>query len=277
MGKTTTSWIANGKADSDLGDIRTALLKLTYLPPHANDIYPVMLRYFWEFNDNIGGGSGNHNGGCFVTPGTQQPPGSSPYTIAPDYPTQFKAAWIQVRAKLLGSIIPVPNITFVWNPDMWDDGLGGNDPTNYYPGSAYVDWIGIDGYGKVENSAPLTFDQVFGSFMAWANNNVSTLGQKPIMIGETASCAEYAPPSDQASYLQGAQHVLDDATDYPAYSNVHAFLYFDAPGGYTYGNPQVKCHWSLDANPQPPATGGLSQFTTMGMDSNFAPIALPSP
>lgn len=269
--------IINGRADTDLATLHNALTSLRYSSPNNSVVYPVMIRYFWEFNDNISGGQNNNNGNCFVPKGTQQPPGSSPYAFAPDLPTQFIQAWIHVRQQLLGVGAPVPNITFIWNPDDWDDASPGDavDPTNYYPGSAYVDWYGIDGYSKEVGGTPLTFDQVFGNFMAWLSNKSSSFGQKPIMIGETASCQIYSYPNDQASYLQGAQSVLEDPTNYPNYTNVHAFLYFDAPGGYQPGG--INCYWSLDAGAPPPETSGQYEFAALGQDAYFKPMALPTP
>lgn len=251
--------IIDHQADGDLTTISNDLLQLNY---------PVMIRYFWEFNVNAGGGKGadaNGNGGCFVQPGTPMPPGSYPDTVAPDYATQFVQAWQQVRTMLLGFGSPQPNITFIWNPYVNEDPDPNEAPVDYttfYPGPQYVDWIAFDGYSKVgSNSLPMTFDQIFGTDIANVSNDTSVYGNKPIMIGETGACAEYAhdygPPYDQASYLASIESELDPPSVYPT---VHAFMYFDGVAEYV--PPEGTCNWSFSSS-------GLAQFKTMGQDPNF--------
>jgi hypothetical protein len=73
--------IVNGSADSDLGIIKAQLASFKY--PNGTQ-YPIMLRYFWEFNINAANpapdydNAGNGNNGCFVQPGTKTTWGNCP-------------------------------------------------------------------------------------------------------------------------------------------------------------------------------------------------------
>lgn len=89
------------------------------------------------------------------------------------------------------------------------------------------------------------------------------------------SCQIYSSPNDQASYLAGAESVLENPTGYPNYTNVHALLYFDAPGNYKPGGK--NCYWTLDSSLPPPETSGQYEFAALGQDPYFAPMTLPAP
>jgi len=54
--------------------------------------------------------------------------------------------------------------------------------TPYYPGDAYVDWLGLDGYNR-GGAAWQSFAQVFGA----SYQSITALSAKPLMIAETAS------------------------------------------------------------------------------------------
>ena len=100
-------------------------------------------------------------------------------------PENYIRAWRYIYN--VKSNLKADNVIMVWCPnndsvptDSW------NDAGNYYPGDAYVDWIGLDGYNFGFSNWE-TFDQVFsGIYTALA-----ALTSKPLMIGEFA-CAEDA-------------------------------------------------------------------------------------
>jgi hypothetical protein len=111
--------------------IREQILALKY--PDGTQ-YPIILRWFWEFNANasqIGNSPGpNNNGDCFVNPNSVTP--NAPLT------TQFINAWETIHNALLGSQ-PVPNVTFDWNPSVIPDTGSGQTvdvatPAPFYPG-----------------------------------------------------------------------------------------------------------------------------------------------
>ena len=262
--------IANGNADRDLAIIKGGLATLKYADKTP---YPIMLRWFWEFNVNAKWpmpSPAPNNNDCYEQPGANNSP--------PNLPTQFINAWTHIH----NYFDPVggggdPDVTFVWNPAV-DDASPWSQPPSpgpFYPGNSQVDWIGVDGYdtelNNPPNYTPLGFDAIFRSFVGAYSS--SSYG-KPIIIGENASCQEYVDPNDQATYLENADGWLDnqmeDENNY--YSDVHAYAYFDTTASaYTPYN-YIKCTWLLDTSAQPPQTlSGQQEFINMSADSNFAP------
>jgi Glycosyl hydrolase family 26 len=76
------------------------------------------------------------------------------------------------------------NVIWAWCPNVTDVD-GGNDKTlDYYPGDAYVDWTGVDGYnwGAGSGFAWQSFHDVFAQIYP-----LLAAKHKPILIGEMAS------------------------------------------------------------------------------------------
>ena len=73
---------------------------------------------------------------------------------------------------------------WVWSPNAQDvPSQSWNHYTNYYPGDAYVDWVGIDGYnwgGRAWKSFATRFGSANGIYADYAR-------RKPIMIAEYGS------------------------------------------------------------------------------------------
>lgn len=100
-------------------------------------------------------------------------------------PSAFVAAWRHIHDIFVAE--GVHNVAWVWAPNA-DSHPGGIDPSswnnwrNYYPGDAYVDWVGIDGYnwGAIYNDWQ-SFGEIFGPVYE------DYAGRKPIMIAETGS------------------------------------------------------------------------------------------
>ena len=94
---------------------------------------------------------------------------------------QYVAAWRHVHD--LFAAAGATNVTWLWTPNVVD-GMAPIGPL--YPGDAYVDWVGVDGYnwGTTKSwSAWGGFNQVFGSSLS----ALRQLTARPIVIGETAS------------------------------------------------------------------------------------------
>jgi mannan endo-1,4-beta-mannosidase len=71
-------------------------------------------------------------------------------------------------------------VSFVWTPETaGTPAIAANDPINYYPGDAYVDWVGTDFYSKFPNFTGLdTFYKqfsskpfAFGEWAIWGGDN----------------------------------------------------------------------------------------------------------
>lgn len=104
-------------------------------------------------------------------------------------PGEFIAAWRHVHERF--SRKGASNVRWVWSPNAVYNGVPAA-LTDVYPGDAYVDWFGMNGYNWGASvyweSCPCRstwqtfaeiFDQTYHQFISLAN--------KPIMIGETAS------------------------------------------------------------------------------------------
>src|ERR687893_414552 len=71
---------------------------------------------------------------------TKSPEGSWPWVNQP--PADYIAAWKRIvsRFRVLGAT----NAEWVWSPNIISGTA--NDFSPWYPGDAYVDWTGLDGY-----------------------------------------------------------------------------------------------------------------------------------
>lgn len=89
----------------------------------------------------------------------------------------------------------VTNIKWAWNPNVWG-GASEMDPTTYYPGDAYVDIIGLDGY--------LKNGQIYKSpsdlFLTYYNAMKLIAPTKPVYIFETG-VAEDPAAWDKATWF----------------------------------------------------------------------------
>ena len=227
--KTTNSdhIIASGEPSEDANITATAKALAQYPGP-------VLLRWFWEFN-LINANDGNQP--CRNDNGTA--PTQQVYS-------DFIGAWQHIYQ--LFQTAGATNVVFLWNPGHYTDG-NPDDPHGYYPGNAYVDWIGIDTYQRAQTQM---FISDFGEF--YTDFSASQYGGKPLMVGENASANESVYNAElQPTYLNG---ILADLTQnhYPA---LKAYDYFDAPGN-------APDYWVLDAQ-------GLSAFATVATNPAFLP------
>jgi hypothetical protein len=186
--------------------------------------HPIFLRYFWEFNLP----AQSRRSVCY-----------DPETDLPDNrfsPVLFKEAWRHMHQ--LYREAGATNVIWVWN-----ESGSGQTPAEYYPGSDFVDWVGVDYYDRtdvpfLENEAP--------------SLNATAQYGKPTMLCETAANAGYQP-----------QYLSQIARTFPfGYPLVEAVSIFDAAGGPDGGD------WSLTPS-------GVGQFTKLGRlpaFSAFAPV-----
>lgn len=186
---------------------------------------PVFLRYFWEMNL-----SGDQVCAA-LSP-------SSP-TITPEQ--LYQQAWIRIWKIFHGQLEPqgeppvnATNVAFVWCPGTGADGTGDvGSFADWYPGSAYVDWIAADGYSHPPDGP--AFTNVFGAWYAWAK----TQG-KPLMIGETGAGSTAADSGTvQQAYLEGAARAIVSGGPM---DDIQAFVYFDSPG---HNAKQPTLDWAL--------------------------------
>jgi hypothetical protein len=99
-------------------------------------------------------------------------------------PAQFVAAWQRIHNIFANQ--HVRNVTWSWDPSHV-----GADPQPWWPGAAYVDEIGIDGYQRPGH----TFADQFAERIAL----IRSFASKPIFIAETG----VAPSSEAPSQIIG--------------------------------------------------------------------------
>jgi hypothetical protein len=159
--------------------------------------HPFFLRFNWEMN-----------GGWF--PWSEQANGNSP--------GQYVAAWRHVHD--IFTAAGATNATWVWCPFV-----EGGDPaarlSSLYPGDAYVDWTGLDGYNWGTNPAApqgwRSFDQLFASSYNAIAGSVAP--SKPMMIAEVGSTES---GGDKAAWIR------DALAQIPAsFPQIRAMLWFD--------------------------------------------------
>jgi hypothetical protein len=129
--------------------------------------HPVLIRWASEMNGNWSSYDGTHSNS----------PGKT------DGPAKYVRAWRRIHR--IFHRVGATNATWVWCPNDRDiPSVGWNHWTNYYPGDAYVDWVGVDGYnwGKTKSwSSWMSFASLYrGIYRDYG-------GRKPIIVSETAS------------------------------------------------------------------------------------------
>jgi hypothetical protein len=159
--------------------------------------HPFFLRFDWEMNGNwfpwSEGVNGNKAG-------------------------QFVAAWRHVHD--IFASVGAANVSWVWCPNIdWNNNMTGL--TSMYPGNAYVDWTGLDGYNWGTNPARSgqwkTFDQVYRPTYRYITETVAPA--KSMMIGEVAS-SEYG--GSKATWVREMLKKIPTE-----YQKIRALLWFD--------------------------------------------------
>jgi len=113
---------------------------------------------------------------------------------------EFVAAWRHIHG--LFAKAGADNVIWVWNPNIINP-MPDVQLKPYWPGDAYVDWVGVTGY--FATTGPHTFDGVYGQTMA----EIRQFTDKPFLIAETAV---ETGPSDTASVhslISGAEEHRD--------------------------------------------------------------------
>lgn len=106
---------------------------------------------------------------------------------------QYVAAWRRVVTLFRNE--GVANVRWVWCPNITGTSQtkrGGSASAlfnQFYPGDAYVHWIGMDGYNW-GTSQPLSSWQEIPTIFGTTYTALTKLTAKPLMIGETASAEQ---------------------------------------------------------------------------------------
>jgi hypothetical protein len=100
-----------------------------------------------------------------------------PWGTTETSPEQFVAAWQHIHD--LFAAAGATNVIWIWNPNIVNP-MPGVQLSPYWPGSAYVDWVGLTGY--FPTTGPDTFAGIYGPTMT----EVRKFTSKPFIIAETS-------------------------------------------------------------------------------------------
>jgi hypothetical protein len=167
----------------------------------------ILIRFLHEFNGNWYVWSGNKNG------------------QANGGPAQVVAVWKYVvdRFKAKGA----DNVKWVWTPhgpSIDRSEAAWNQVSNYWPGDAYVDWIGLDAYNFYPRD-PWGGERPFRDFdncFRQLYDDCAALGDQPMMIAEFGSGEFQFEGKNKASWIKDAFSKIK--TDYP---RVKIFTWFN--------------------------------------------------
>lgn len=143
-------------------------------------------------------------------------------------PGQYVLAWQHVHN--IFTELGVTNVTWVWSPNI--EYNGSTPLRQLYPGSSYVDWIGMDGYNwsTIDGHQWQTFSQVFQpTYLDVLSMNLN----KPLMIAETASAGSGA---SKAAWITDAFSVQIPQV-FPA---IKAVIWFDE---------NKETDWRIESSP----------------------------
>jgi mannan endo-1,4-beta-mannosidase len=111
-------------------------------------------------------------------------------------PATFVAAWRHI-VKLFRTL-GAQNVTWLWTVNIINDTQHGKipRPTQWWPGSSYVNWVGIDGYYL---KSSWQFAPLFGPTIT----AVRSLTLDPILIAETGAVPAAGQPAKIANLFAG--------------------------------------------------------------------------
>ena len=111
-------------------------------------------------------------------------------------PAVFVAAWRHIVT--LFRVLRVRNVTWMWTVNVIHTQHGIPSPVPWWPGKAYVNWVGMDGYYY---DPSWKFSTLFGPTIA----AVRELTRDPILIAETAAIPAAAQPAKIADLFAGVR------------------------------------------------------------------------
>jgi len=161
----------------------------------------------------------------------------------------FVAAWQRFHDLVVAE--GATNVTWAWvvNTIWEEDGEAKADPTPYYPGDAYVDWVGVDAYNWGRN--PLQPDRwvtAEESIQPTLDVLEEIAPGKPVCICESASTeiGEGGPEEDKALWIH---EMLDEYL--PSRPRIKAYIWFNwnvEQGGY--GSGGGRWDWPIESSPE---------------------------
>ena len=132
-------------------------------------------------------------------------------------PDDFVAAWRHMVGIFRAQ--HADNVRWVWSPNA--DCMGGCPFADFYPGDAYVDWVGLDVYNFADGHG--TPWHSLGELLTSSYRSMTRLTDKPMMLSEISSIEE---GGDKAAWIRSA--LTDIPEKFPA---VQAIVWWDRDDG----------------------------------------------
>jgi len=127
-------------------------------------------------------------------------------------PAIYIAAWRHVIS--IFKSVGANNVTWMWTVNNLSSNI--SDPAMWWPGSSYVNLVGIDAYYD-------TVTQTFATTVAPTVTNIKAFWNGPVILSETA----VIPGSEQASKIKD---LFIGAVDY----HLTGLIWFDLPGNHNW-------------------------------------------
>lgn len=157
-----------------------------------------------------------------------------------DQPANYIAAFRHVHDVFKNA--GATNVKFVWCPNNYPFDL--SIVQLYYPGQNYVDWLCMDGYNPTDKDGTpgypdwYWFDDIFYPIYHTLIDHTDIFGNKPVMIGEFASC-EAGPYEESGqtkpTWITNAFNRIKS----PDYAQIKAFYWF---------NINKECDWRINSS-----------------------------
>ncbi|MFI6148608.1 glycoside hydrolase family 26 protein [Streptomyces sp. NPDC051109] len=151
-------------------------------------------------------------------------------------PQEYVRAWRHIHD--LFDAAGTTNVIWTWTPNILRPGTH-TDLSAFYPGDAYVDWVGLVGY--FTDWDPHSFDGLFGATLT----EIARFSQKPRLLLETAAMPGPHRKGDVRALFQGVS----------ASPGVIGFAWFDH---------KARADWRMDASPE-----GVAEFRRMSADDLY--------
>lgn len=196
--------------------------------------YPLYIRLMHEMNGNWYPWSYNVNGN----------------TNFGDYINAYRHVVTLFRS------VGATNVRFIW---VASTAVGTTNDAALYPGDAYVDWVGMDGY----NSSTSSWTTLYNRFQP-TYATLTSLTTKPIIIFETASLENTVASPSKASWIQTG-FLTNLPQSFPKVKGVMWYNDIDASGR----------NYPVDSSP-----ASLAQYKTVVANSYYQapmPAAAPLP
>jgi len=133
-------------------------------------------------------------------------------------------------------------VIWLWAPNRVDNLVHLAPMNEYYPGDAYVDWIGLDAYWRSVSTAP-TFASIFGKTLA----DLATVSNKPIFIAETAGI-ETNPATGASVSSEKVEFTTDLLQGIKADNQIIGFSWFDNVAVDWEDGVPISNDWRIDSD-----------------------------